>query len=360
MTTARPRANRSTSATATTAMSNVATSVAFERLVRATVFHRWVQVAAMMWILAHLLVLLLARGQLPFDRPALAALPFARQLAAPTVQLIEVFVLMSLVSGLTRTRIVPDLAARAPERNLTRHETLMVLAYAAMAQAGGWVCGSALGYRPFSFHIAGTLYDHTIPPTPGEMVTWASYNFVAFAAAPYWWFRRLYSDEQLSLHSSNLRNDIQVIGVVLVVETLFQLWALPAIARASLGQLLIAAPISFIVYALGTVLPTMILIHAILVPRYLSLTGNVTTTVLLSGVTYAAMHLVEGWSSFATVGDTVLSLLFVLFTYLGAGMFKAFVTLQTGNAWVHAIGYHAVAPHVVVDAPLILRVLGIR
>ena len=50
------------------------------------------------------LVVLLAQGHLPFDRPALAALPFAVQVAAPTVGLIEVFLLMGLVWLLTRRR----------------------------------------------------------------------------------------------------------------------------------------------------------------------------------------------------------------------------------------------------------------
>jgi hypothetical protein len=55
-----------------------------------------------------------------------------------------------------------------------------------------------------------------------------------------------------------------------------------------------------------------------------------------------------------------LILIFVFLTYTGPGMFKTFVTLRTGNAWVHALGYHAIAPHVVVDAPMIAKVFGIR
>jgi len=55
----------------------------------------------------------------------------------------------------------------------------------------------------------------------------------------------------------------------------------------------------------------------------------------------------------------VLSLLFVLFQYFGPGMMKSVLTLRTGNAWVHALGYHAVAPHVVIDTSLVVRAFRI-
>ncbi len=125
-------------------------------------------------------------------------------------------------------------------------------------------------------------------------------------------------------------------------------------------QLATAVPLSLAVFLIGTVLPTMVLIYSILVPRYLKLTGSFTTTVLLGGITYAAMHLVEGWSLFNTPRNAALSLLLVGLGYFGPGMIKTFLTLRTGNAWVHAIGYHAIAPHVVVDAPLIAKAFGLR
>jgi len=67
------------------------------------------------------------------------------------------------------------------------------------------------------------------------------------------------------------------------------------------------------------------------------------------------MHLVEGWSAFDSPRDIALSLLFVLFQYFGPGMMKSVLTLRTGNAWVHALGYHAIAPHVIVDTPLVVK-----
>ena len=103
----------------------------------------------------------------------------------------------------------------------------------------------------------------------------------------------------------------------------------------------------------------MVLIYAILLPRYLKLTGSAISVVLLGGLTYAAMHLVEGWSVFNSPRNIALSLIFVLLQYFGPGMMKTVLTLRTGNAWVHALSYHAVAPHVIVDTPLVVRIFRI-
>jgi hypothetical protein len=330
------------------------------RIAQSTVLHPAVQIAAALWLFANAAVLALAEGALPFDRPALANVPFAQQVAFPTLGLVEVVLLMGVVYGLTRRRIAPDLAARAPARAQSLRETVWLLAYAALGQVGGWIVGPVLGYRPFSFHIAGTLVGCTVPPVPGEVAAWAIYNFVVFAALPYLWFRRRYSALQLNLRSTDRRNDILVIVVVAVIESLVELGAFPGFLALSGRQMLLAAPLALVVFMIGTVLPTMVLIYAILVPRYVKLTGSLPTTVLLGGLTYAAMHLVEGWSVFATPREAVLSLLFVLLGYFGPGMIKTFITLRTGNAWVHAIGYHAIAPHVIVDAPLIAKAFGLR
>jgi len=67
----------------------------------------------------------------------------------------------------------------------------------------------------------------------------------------------------------------------------------------------------------------------------------------------------KGWSAFDSPRDTTLSLIFVLLQYVGPGMFKSALTLRTGNAWVHALSYHMVAPHVIVDTPLMTKTFGI-
>jgi hypothetical protein len=330
------------------------------RLVRNTVLNRSVQVAVLLWAALNLAAILLARGHLPFDRPALAGKPFAFQMALPTLGLLEVFLLMAVTYWLTSRRAIPDIAARAPERPLAARETMMVLAYAALGQAVGGVLGPALGYRPFSFHIAGTLVGSSAPPSSGEICTWAVYGFVVYALVPYLWFRRRYTSTQLNLRSTNRMNDLIVILVVGAIEAGVELGTFPGFFKLTGTQLFAGAPLAFGLFLLGTVLPTMVLIHVILVPRYLKLTGSFATTVLLGGLTYAGMHVVEGWQVFKSPDTAALSLIFVVLQYMGPGMVKTFLTLRTGNAWVHVFGYHAFAPHVVVDTPLVVHAFGIQ
>ena len=329
-------------------------------VLRGIVSHRGVQVTAALWVVGSIIIVWLAHGSLPFDRPAVARLPFAVQLAAPTVGLIEIFVLMLIAFLVTRKRAVPDIAARAPDRAVAWRETVGLLAYAMLGQVGGWIVGPAFGIRPFSFHVAGTLFGYTMAPTPSEIWIWALYNFLVFAVAPYIYFRRRYTNTALNLRSTNRSNDAWLILIVVALESAFELTAFPGILALSPRQALLGAPLSFVIFFIGTVLPTMVLIYANLLPRYLKLTGSAISTVLLGGLTYAAMHVVEGWSAFDSARDVTLSLLFVPLQYFGPGMMKSMLTLRTGNAWVHALGYHAIAPHVVVDTPLVVKAFGIR
>lgn len=332
-------------------------SVALARILRQPLL--WIAVG--LWAGATGLAWWLAGGFLPFDIPAQAKVPFATRMTMPSLGLIEVFLLMIVVFLLTRRRHIPDMAARAPGHAIARRETIALIAYAMLGQAGGWALGPALGFRPFSFHIAGTLVGCTTPPSAAEIQLWAAYNFVTFAVLPYLWFRRRYSAEQLNLTSTNRGNDLRVILVIGIIESAVEFAALNAdFFKLTPHQMVIGGAATFFYYFVGTVLPTMVLIYAILLPRYLKLTGSVVATVLLGGVTYAAMHLVEGWSSFTTPRYATLSILFVFFQYMGPGMIKSVLTLRTGNAWVHALGYHAFAPHMIIDTPMFVKVLGIR
>ena len=104
----------------------------------------------------------------------------------------------------------------------------------------------------------------------------------------------------------------------------------------------------------------MIFIYAILLPRYLKLTGSLATTWLLGGVSYAALHIFEYWTRYDIPSHALLSVIFVMLTFVPPGLMKAYLTLRTANAWVHLWGYHAISPHVTADTPMIVEIFGIR
>jgi hypothetical protein len=319
---------------------------------------RTVQFTILGWAGANALVLLVAHGILPFDWPDRAA--FVRLVDA-NAALLEVAIQMLVVYALTRSRKLPDLAARAPARTLARQETLLLLGYGVVGLVVGYALGRAFGWHPFGFHLAGTLYGTHDDIEPVEALVWAGYNFIVYALVPLIYFRRRYSAEALNLRSNNRANDALVIFVVLAIESLAGALAIgvPLLALNS-GQLLVGLPLTFGLYFVGTVLPTMIFIYAILIPRYLKLTESMVATVILGGLTYTLMHVWDAWTVFTSPGGAALSVVFLLFTYFGPGMMKAFLTLRTGNAWVHVWAYHAIAPHTLIDTPLIVRVFGIR
>src|SRR5699024_116376 len=147
----------------------------------------------------------------------------------------------------------------------------------------------------------GTIFGTEQRVTRPEVFCWAAYNFVIYAIVPFLIFRRRYSSEQLSLRSSNRRNDLLVIVVVLAIESTAQLLGVRAmILHLAPRQILLGAPLTFALYFLGTVLPTMVFIFCILAPRFLKLTGSVPTTVILGGLTYTALHFFDGWTNFQT------------------------------------------------------------
>jgi hypothetical protein len=318
---------------------------------------RSVQITLGAWILANIAVVLLAHGHLPFRRPALHHAAFGTQLLNPTLAMVEVLGLIAVTFALTHRRVIPDVGARAPERPLAARETAWTVLYGIAGLAGGFALGRALGYHPISFHLTGTLYGTDDVVKPAEVAVWAAYNFAVFAVAPYLYFRRRYSATALNLKSTDRGNDILVIATILAIEVVVELTGFSsAILGLSGRQLALGMPLSFAIYFVGTVLPTMIFIQCVLVPRYRRLTGSTAATVILGGVTYTLLHIFDGWLAFDTVTAAVLSIIFLFFQYLGPGMIKTVLTLRTGNAWVHVWAYHAIAPHVTGDTPTIVKI----
>ena len=327
---------------------------------------RWVQVTIVVWIAGNIAwVVLTSQSGFPFLFPNTPTTVGYWLINHALGGLVLPLTLIAITVALTRHNAFPtaQFVSRAPERGRAAVETAGMVAYAVLAQVGGWAAGAILGIHSLSLHLPGTIFG--LPAgqvvTAREVYIWSIYNFVMYAVIPYAYFRLMrYSNQQLSLRSSNRRRDITVIAVVLLLESAAELGFNPTVFNLSPTQLLVGAPLSFVTHLFGTVLPIMIFIYAILLPRYLRLTGSIAATVILGGVTYAAVHWFDPWAVWGTPSAAALSVLFLFFQYFAPGMVKAVLTVRTGNAWVHAIAYHAIAPHVTLDTPNIVRIFGIR
>jgi hypothetical protein len=319
-----------------------------------------VQIGIAIWAAFSIAIPFLAHGAIPFNRPALAAMPYPAEVLTEVLNPITAFIYIAVVWALTRRRTV-EIAARAPERAIALRETIGLLAYGAAVLIAGQFVGRffGMGTHGINLHLPGSMFGLTDAVAPSEVYAWAAYNFLFYAAIPYLVFRqRGYSREALCLKSSNLRNDTLVIAVVLVITSLGLLMSrtlqLPA------RQLAIGGTLAFLLSLFGTGLPIMIFLCAILVPRYKRLTGSTAATVLLGGFTYAGLHLGEYWTRYDSAAHGALSVIFIMLLYGAPGMVKAYLTLRTGNAWVHLWGFHAIAPHVTMDTPTFIKIFAVR
>jgi hypothetical protein len=283
----------------------------WSRLIR----QRSVQLAALGWVVANLLVLVTANGALPFVWPSVGDRSVLEHLLDANLALLQVTLLMGVVFALTRNRKPTDVAARSPERGIARLETLLLLGYGILALVAGFVLPRLFGWHPFGLHLAGTIFGTHDHVGVAEALTWAAYNLIVYAAVPLIIFRRRYSTTQLNLKSVDRKNDTVVIVVVLAIESLFQVFvAGPEIFDLGARQLVVGGTLTFLLYLAGAVLPAMIFIYAILIPRLLVLTGSAATTVILGGLTYTLLHIWDAWTVFSSPGSTVLSVIFLITT----------------------------------------------
>jgi hypothetical protein len=319
-----------------------------------------VQLTAAAWLAANAFVIVVADDTLPFSWPGAPGSTVDHVLGA-NVALLGIFGLMALTCVLTRRRDRPDVAARAPDLATTRRETLLLLSYGALGLAVGFALGRLLGWHPFGLHLAGSILGTHAHVEPEEAITWAAYNLLVYAVLPLAYFRRRYSAEQLNLVSSSRGADARLIAVILLVESTFQIATLPTVVgQLSARQYVIGLPVTFVLYLAGTVLPAMVFVYCILVPRFLKLTGSTATTVILGGVTYTLLHVWDAWTVLTSPTDALLSVAFLFLIYLGPGMMKTMLTVRTGNAWTHVWAYHALAPHTLIDAPHVVDVFELR
>lgn len=321
---------------------------------------RSMQIALLIWVACSAAIFPLSQDKLPFNRPALAAVPDRLQIYVAIFGWFYALIFMGVTYALTRKRAVPDMAGRAPNAMMSLRETIALWIYGVVVMAAGQILGRRMFGEGIGLHLNGSLFGMTRMATPREVWVWAVFNFVLLAMVPYIVFRaRGYSREALNLKSSNLRNDTLVIAVVLAMETAFEMVGNKILTLTG-HQILVGGALSFVVHLLGTGLPVMIFIYAILMPRYMRITGSVAATTLLGAVSYAALHLFEYWTVYDSAPHSVLSVIFVLLTFANPGLVKSYLTVRTGNAWVHLWGFHAIAPHVTSDTPMIVDIFGIR
>ena len=330
--------------------------------------HRSVQVVIAVWAASIAFVALSVRT-LPFNwegmaMPGMASMTnmsTSYHLMSANVQMLFVFLLIGVTLFVTRRRKVVNIVDRAPALAQTRKEVLWMVGYAIAAQLIGLVLGHLVGGYAISLHLPGTVFGINTYVSPRVVYVWVIYNFIVYAVIPYLFFRlRGYSNEALSLKSADRWKDLLLIVIILGLESAFELGFDRNIFHLSSHMLLLGIPATFIIYMLGTSLPIMIFIYAILLPRFLKLTGSIVTTVILGGVTYAVLHLFEAWTKWNSSTNIGLSLIFLMFQYFGPGMVKAILTIRTGNAWVHVWSYHSLSPHVWLDTPLIVKIFGIK
>jgi len=317
------------------------------------------QIALALWLLISVAAELLCHGTMPLpigphpDKPAAMVI-------SSSIALLFLVLEIGLVSLITRRRALPDLAARAPERGIALRETIALWLYGALVLLIGRFIGLHFFSESIAMHLNGSLVGATRVQSPVEVYTWAGYNATLIALVPYVVFRmRGYSNQQLNLTSSDLKSDVIVIAVVLAIGCFMDLTLDGNFLKLTHHQQIFGGLLSFCLHLFGTDLPVMIFIYSVLMPRYAKLTAPV-TAFLLGAASYPAMHVFESWTRYDSLAHSALSIIVVFLFFFPPGLMKSFLTLRTGNAWVHVWAFHAVSPHVTVDTRLIVRDLDIR
>ncbi|HEV2269313.1 MAG TPA: hypothetical protein VGR92_07640 [Steroidobacteraceae bacterium] len=316
---------------------------------------RSLHVALLLWIL-----LCVAAHMLGPSMPRLEGAPNMRGASTlSSIYLVLVILAMGLASLLARHRAFPNLAERAPDRATALREVAGLWAYVAVVLVAGQFLGRHFFGAGIALHLNGSLMGATRVQSPPEVFTWAAYNGILLALVPYVVFRlRGYSNAALSLKSSNLRNDVLIIVVILALGCALDFTG-NSILRLTPHQQLVGGALSFVLHLFGTDLPIMIFIYAILLPRYARLASPM-TAYLLGAVSYPTSHVFEAWTQYGSAAQDAASLMLVFLTFFPAGLMKSFLTVRTGNAWVHLWAYHAISPHVTIDTRLIVHDFKIR
>jgi hypothetical protein len=312
------------------------------------------QVSLVLWVAISIAAVALCHGTMPLPIGPHPGKPVAMVISS-SIALVFLVLEAGLVALITRRWAMPDLAVRAPERSVALRETVWLWIYSAIVLLAGRFLGLRYFGEGIAMHLNGSLVGATRVQSPAEVYTWASYNFFFLALVPYLVFRmRGYSNQQLNLKSSDLKSDSIVIAVVLAIGCFMDFMLGGDFLVFTRHQQIVGGLLSFILHLFGTDLPIMIFIYSILVPRYAKLTAPV-TAFLLGAASYPAMHVFESLTRYDSPVHAVVSVIMVFLFFFPPGVMKSFLTMRTGNAWVHVWAFHAISPHVTVDTRLIVR-----
>jgi hypothetical protein len=312
------------------------------------------QVSLIFWVAISVAAVALCHGTMPLLIGPHPGKPVAMVISS-SIALVFLVLEAGLVALITRRRPMPDLAVRAPERSIALRESVWLWIYGAIVLVAGRFLGLRYFGEGIAMHLNGSLVGATRAQSPAEVYTWASYNFFFLALVPYLCFRmRGYSNQQLNLKSSDLKSDSIVIAVVLAIGCFMDFMLGADFLALTRHQQIVGGLLSFILHLFGTDLPIMVFIYSILVPRYAKLTAPV-TAFLLGAASYPAMHVFESWTRYDSPVHAAVSVIMVFLFFFPPGVMKSFLTMRTGNAWVHVWAFHAISPHVTVDTRLIVR-----
>lgn len=305
-------------------------------------------------ILSLVVAAVLGADGLPLDRPAVGTTDPARNIIMQVVQGVFALLVIGVAWLVTRKRSAVDFDSRTPEKAIAKREAIWLLTYGTVVLFVG-------GLNGIGMHLHGALYGPTRDLVPTEVYVWMAYNFLFFAVIPYLVFRRRgYDHRSMCLRSENLSNDTILILVVLALESVGELTTFPGLFSLSGRQLVVGIPVAFVVHLLGTGIPVMIFAYALLFPRYVIMTGSGASAIVYGSLTYVWLHIFEYWAVYDSLTNGILTLVILFLQFIFPGLVKSFLTWRTGNAWVHLWAYHAIAPHVTLDTPHIVRLLGMR
>jgi hypothetical protein len=323
-------------------------------VIASLVRNRSFQLTAVLWLLVSVCAVALTHAGIPLNIPSLNRMNPIFVVAFSSIAIAVLLAEMGIVLFLTRGRPFPQLDLRAPDRTIAKKEMCWLWIYVALIMLTGRYLGLHFFDEGIAMHLNGSVVGATRVQSPLEVWTWAAYNGVLLALIPYLAFRRRgYSHQALNLKGANFKNDFLVIVVVLLISCLLDL-AGPNIFQLSPHQQIAGGLLAFFLNMAGTDLPVMIVVYGILLPRYVKLTSPV-IGYLLGAASYPVMHLFESWTRYGSVSDSAVSVLFVFLTFFPPGLMKSFLTIRTGNAWVHLWAFHAISPHVTVDTRLMVN-----